>query len=311
MKRIAAVILLLFCFGCNSGIHYPEGGYDYPESIKADDTNFYYLPVRDSFSRRDSFFTIWYVKHFYLFFDEPNLSREYKGEDIFRLSHEYALGGSTIITLKRDSIIVKERVSDFNYIIDTNKLDKIEKVHYNLLQRRFSLYSVEYSFFQKRRIDSLLKLYPQLLDTKYYYSLFKKAEGRIDTIKMKYSVKRIAISHAQYSVLVNAINNSGYWKLPAQVECEAPPNDGGGYILEATTKKKYNYVGVTSCPGVSNIPLDKACQLLIDKAGLGDKLRVYWDGHIDSTDTSPIIVQDVNLENTFRKPKHKKKKRNH
>src|SRR5689334_3824860 len=57
--------------GCKNSINYPEGGYDYPK--KVEDSNYYYYPFQNVFSRRDSFWNgLMYVS--YKAFDEPNLS---------------------------------------------------------------------------------------------------------------------------------------------------------------------------------------------------------------------------------------------
>jgi hypothetical protein len=38
---------------CGARTHYPAGGYPYPEHFTEKDTNFYFYPVRDKFSRQD------------------------------------------------------------------------------------------------------------------------------------------------------------------------------------------------------------------------------------------------------------------
>jgi len=78
MQRLFTLILLcclVIAFaGCDGArIKYPEGGYDYPKNPTAKDARFYFYPLRDSFSRKDSFFKaaeFFYFRHLH----EPNLS---------------------------------------------------------------------------------------------------------------------------------------------------------------------------------------------------------------------------------------------
>lgn len=173
--RSAFAISILFILSCNSGIDYPEGGYDYVKDYKDEDTNFYFLPVRDSFSRTDSFYVFWDGYNTYKHYDEPNLSLKAETEDIIRLTYNWAFGGSTIISLKKNSIITKQPYPE-SYIHYANEdlLNPTEFEHLSLLEKHYPLDNNKLSGRKKRYLDSQIMVYPQLLDPRYYFSLRKK-----------------------------------------------------------------------------------------------------------------------------------------
>ncbi len=294
--RSAFAISILFILSCNSGIDYPEGGYDYVKDYKDEDTNFYFLPVRDSFSREDSFYAYWEGEITYNHYDEPNLSLQPEHEDIFRLTYHLAFGGTTIIVLKKDSIITKQPFpKSYIHYRNDDLLNEIEKEHLNLLER---YYPLENSKLSKRHVDSLVMLFPQLLDPRYYLSLSKKTIVT-DTTKPRYLLRKIAITDDQYYKIISDINKSGYWSLPVHVECIAPPMDGFGYWLETNTKNKYNIVFSGCCDNQRILPFAKACQAIVKLAGFDKDIFLYWDGVIGPPsvfDTIPMEVQDVELE---------------
>ena len=166
MRYTCLAILLYVLIGCNSGIKYPEGGYDYLKTIHPEDSNFYYRPVKDSFSTRDSFWNTWLAETFYKKIGEPNISLRALNEDVFRFHWSAALGGTYFITLKKDSLIVKS-----NFLIadtcNSGFLSPIEKEHLDFLGHYFPL-NRQFGRNMTRYIDSITKIYPQLLDIKYY-----------------------------------------------------------------------------------------------------------------------------------------------
>ncbi len=89
------------------GIQYPPGGYDYPVAVSGRDTNFYFYPIRNKFSRRDSFYTsLEYIIH--KAFDEPNLSLRPMPVETFRLYYSTAFRYCVFITLTKNWLTVKK-----------------------------------------------------------------------------------------------------------------------------------------------------------------------------------------------------------
>jgi hypothetical protein len=319
LMRIAIVaILTLFALSCKTGVDYPEGGYDYVKEYKPEDTGFYFLPVRDSFSIQDSFDMAWNSENIYSKLDEPNLSLKYSGHDVFRLIWSAPIGGFYLITLREHQITIKEMVgfdepiSNFANCYDTSKLNEVEKFHLRVLENNFPLQELKLSGWRKSYLDSLLKLYPQLLSSKYYYHLSKKIY--CNQLKPKFSINTISITREQYHRTVDAINESGYWKLPVLIDGEIMCTDAGSYSLEASTTRKYNYVSSMECLEKSNLAFDKACQELVKLAKLEDKITIYWDGsgnHIDSagSEGSELKVQEINMEPIQESPPKKSKKK--
>lgn len=244
--------ILLFVFtACKSDenlkIVYPEGGYPYLNDIKPEDSNFYFLPVRHTLSRRDSIIVLNYKKIFKAF-NELNLSLDPPAEDIFRFTYECPfIGEWTIITLTKDKIIIKEKKSGSPYKAPNEvALDSIEKLHYNLLESYYPLTEAKFSEWRKKHIDSLIKDYPQLLEPGYYIKMQEKVYSE-NQKPLEYSLKSIKIPRSKYQYIIQLINESGYWNMQYDVE-NCSIMDGSGFFLEAITKNKYKCTVFTLCP---------------------------------------------------------------
>lgn len=285
LMRIAIVaILILLVLSCKTGIEYPEGGYDYVKNYKPEDTGFYFLPVRDSFSRRDSFWNAYYSKFTYSKFSEKNLSLSPLGEDIFRLSLPYQNGWTIFITLTKDKIIVKKnRNCFFPCVEDTLALTPSQKLHYNI----FQIYGFPLTTRNKvgrmvpQSNDSLIKIYPELESAGYFLSLLKQVNNENS---YNFSVDTINIQENQFETAVTAINKSGYWSMPVHTNSELELSDcnmdGYIFILEANTKGKYNFVWAQNwCPRQNPVrrAFGKLCQELIKLAHLDKEFWVYHD----------------------------------
>ncbi|HMI63910.1 MAG TPA: hypothetical protein VK518_23500 [Puia sp.] len=303
---------LLFLIACHSQIRYPPGGYDYPKQVTYKDTNYYYCPIRDKESRRDSFRDAWAFKTF-RDFDEPNLSLEPMATDVFRLTYSEALDPTPyLIILKPGEIVVKtgKATDDFARYPDTNRLTPLERMQVLILDRNYPLNDKDTrrSEGRQRRLDSLGKVYPQLYDASFYYSLWEKEWTGAKPI-WTYTTKTIKITPKVYDHLVSTINASGFWQLPVEMPCEDPPFDGYGFILEANTRSKYNIVRAGCCDNIRRSPFANACQQLVHYAGLEEKIFLIPSNRTDTAKT-PLIIQDVQLEEVKeerRKPKQHRK----
>jgi hypothetical protein len=174
------------------------------------------------------------------------------------------------------------------YEQDTSALTEIENFHLTILRRRFPIETYTSIPIVKNYLDSLTKLYPQLLDSKYYYALYKKSITRNDE-KLTYSVKKIKITKQDYILLVSEINSSGFWNANYKVDCRNAPTNGYSFTLEANTRKKYKVVDITGCPG-DTTKLVKACQRILDFAQMKNELNLIWDWQAEEVplNDSPI-----------------------
>jgi hypothetical protein len=239
-------------------ISYPEGGYEYPKNPTAKDARFYYCPLKDSMSRKDSFSA---SLDFFLFtyLHEPNLSVRPYGQDVFRLVYSAALGGVYSITVTEANIVVKRENPDFKnfvYNVYQDKISVFDEVPENYrpnpekyllwqIKQKFPFDTARQSKRGKRIIDSLFKVHPNLKDADYCWNLINKKMAPSRYLKIDSTV--IPITKKDFRHIVDLINNSGYWQMPAQLECENYGSDGFGYSLEANTAAKYNYVSFGSC----------------------------------------------------------------
>lgn len=288
---------------CGARTHYPAGGYPYPEHFTDKDTNFYFYPVRDKFSRQDSFRDATAYMS-YRDLCEPNLSLKPMPNDIFRLSYQAALrDGPIIIILTRDSIVVKHghHTEEWESLPDTSRLDPLDRQLVRILDDNYPLDDKQRrrSVWRQHYLDSMGHLHPQLYDPAYYRSLIDK-EYPHSNLLFSYQRRSEKITSKDFDHLVQVINASGYWNLPIQIPCKSPPFDGWGYTLEANTAKQYNMVSSGSCDVTG--PFDRACQELINYAGLGKEIHLANDS---KADTAKIVVEPVQLEDIKEPPKRK------
>src|SRR5256885_14330253 len=105
---IQIIIVYFYLTGCDSAIKYPDGGYDYPQEINPKDTSFYFYPIKDLQTARDSFRTAYYSPIFFHSFNEPNLCLKPQKNIVFRLSYEEWQQQPVVILLTDNTIIVKK-----------------------------------------------------------------------------------------------------------------------------------------------------------------------------------------------------------
>ena len=267
MKFVALVSLIFLC-SCKESIEYPEGGYDYPKNITDEDTNFYYCPIKNIVSKRDSF-RISFNYLFYKPFDEPNLSLKPLAIVTFRLTYSTARGGGIIITLSDGLLTIKEGNPDTLYNRDTSKLTLIENRHLKLLDWQYPINTNGKKPRQKKYLDSMIKLYPQLLDLNYYQRLLEKVFVR-KYEKFRYDIESILLSKKSYNSLLKEINSSGFWILPYEIECPDDVADGYTIRLEANTKRKYQISSISGC-SIDNVKFTKVCQKIMSFSKLSRK----------------------------------------
>ncbi len=283
MKYSFTILFILFAT-CKTGIKYPDGGFDYPQNIADKDTSFYFYQLKNIESPKDAFQDT-YAYLFFQPFDEPNLSIKPQAKETFRLTYSTAFGESIIIIVKEDSIIVKKGSPVDLYDNDTSRLSEIEKFHLRLLRQRFPIDTTGKRMHVNHYLDSVTKLYPQLLDPAYYHKLYEKTIVR-NANKFTYPVARLSLAKQKYDSLIQQIYSSGFWSLPYKIECKDPPFDEDGFTLEANTKKKYKIVSVGGCPG-DTTKFTKACQKIVDLAKLNKEISLVWEGKtitVDSVD---------------------------
>jgi hypothetical protein len=137
-----------------------------------------------------------------------------------------------------------------------------------------------------------VKSKPQLSDLYYYRDLQNKSADA-GSQKFEYSIKEIPITNKMFVQLVNMINESGYWKLSHENICDYPPSDASTFILETNTPTKYKYVSSIECPGDTS-KYRKACQELINYAGMGKEIKLIWNGA--ATTAEPVKIKELKLQ---------------
>lgn len=295
-------------------MHYPPGGYDYPKQVAARDTDFYFYPIRNLVSRRDSMRDAMVYESFRAF-DEPNLSLRPMSTDIFRLTYGEALNRDIIIIiLNPKEIVVKSGKATHEYaqLPDTSRLDTLERRLVTLLDRYYPLdeKKTNRSAWRQHYIDSMGKRYPRLYDPIYYRSLWDK-EYAYSKPLFTYTSRKIRITPSDFDHLVSGFNSAGYWHLPVELPCQSPPMDGWGFTLEANTSSKYNIVSAGSCDDTDTTHFSQACQELIRYAKMDSVIHLAWDPKSDTAHFKPLVIQEApplkEVQDEPVKKKHKKK----
>jgi hypothetical protein len=250
MKHI--FFLIIVCsFSCNNHdkiatIDLPKGGFDFPKTISANDSNFYFYGIKDLQKPADSLRDAFFGQKMFKAFNEPNLSVKPFAKVTFRLTSEWESMIDYVITIIQDSIIVKKRTKT-SYVYKDN-MSQLERSHIDILFMNYPLIKNNRNIkeFKRRYLDSLIEIYPELLNRNYYRTLLDKMYIPYDSL-FSYSITKLPISESQYSELINLINSSGYWKMPYHFDCHDRAMDGSIDILEANTGNKYNVVK-SYCP---------------------------------------------------------------
>jgi hypothetical protein len=315
MTRSLPFYGFLLITACHSRDIFPAGGYPYPKHISDKDTNFYFYPIRNKISRSDSFHDALAFMS-YRELSEPNLSIKPMAEDEFRLTYQPALGpGPLIIAITKDSIIVKQGspTDEYMRLYEGIQLDTLEQRLVKLLDNNYPLddTSAHHSPGRRHYLDSMGRRYPKLYDPVYYRFLLDKEFAHTKPL-FTYTRKSIKTKQEDFDHFVALLNASGYWHLPITMPCPEAGFDGWGYTLEANTVLQYNNVSDASC-GADTSQFTKACQSLIDFAGLEKKIKMFYGGPSDTTARKPIIVEDIKLEDVKEpnQPKPKKLKTPH
>jgi hypothetical protein len=285
----ARLFLLFLCFcACRSQPSIPGGGYDYPTGLNPQDTNFYGYPIKDLLSKKDSFY--WYQHHkFYNALGEPNLSLKPLEHETYRFEYSTAFRDFVVITLADNSLIVKEGNSSDFLINDTSMLTPIENKHLELLWLNYPIDPAQKNPYKKAYLDSMTRLYPQLLQSSYFNYLIQKS-FRISKDASSYTTTKIPLPKKTFDSLINAINTSGFWQMPYEIECDQDMADGHGFQLEANTRHKYQVVSVQGCPDDTS-RFTKVCQRIIHYARPKTAVELIWSGK-----TSTVVPIDVQLE---------------
>lgn len=265
MKQRSLLILVTLILSCKNRteIDFPEGGYQYPIKIDSSDKLTYIYPIKDLLPRKDSFEMSYYFGFLFKSFDEPNLSIIPTEQSVFRLIWQHGFSRYTVIlTLQQNKITVKELETGYaTPYQDEEKLDSIEKEHLWLFKSFFPIDKYKENEFRKLYLDSLKNIYPQLLSVDYYKQLKIKASS-FGPEAFTYKTREIPITKRKYRHFVNLINQAGYWKMkPINIDCLGEATHQSGYILEAATSLRYNYVSFIDCNTSSQ--LEKACSELI------------------------------------------------
>jgi len=277
--RIGIFIFLFFCWSCNNSkkganinIIYPAGGYSFIDPTT--DTLFSEYPLKSIMPKKDSVRIAYYGYYFLKSFKEPNLSLRPSPTQIFRLVYEDR-ATECIVTLTETNIQIKQWKHGIVYPErDLDRLTDAEKNLYYIFERYFPLDEKKPFPQTQHRVDSLLKVYPELASTSYYQRLLDKVTDK-NIGDVTYSTDNIKICKSEFARLVNLINSAGYWSMPYEIHCNATPMDAGGFVLEANIGSKYNIVNSTHCPGdTSNYT--KACQEIIKAAKLDKKVNLVW-----------------------------------
>jgi hypothetical protein len=269
-------VLLLSCNTqhSNSKINFPAGGYTFAKEINIKDSSFPFYPVRSLETIMDSTFDAFYTKKLFEVFDEPNISLKPEKKPLFRILFREFKSPSYFIRITEEQIVIKKGLRVDYLHKDKTKLTELESEHLDILERGVPL-SRRLTVSRpsvKRYLDSLIKVYPDLLKEEYYNYLMQKAFTPLDN-PFTYSTKTISLGPSKFSDIVKKFETSAYWTLPVNLDCYDIPMDGYQFILEFNGGMKYNIVKFGSC-GDQPTAFRIVCRELIELAGLSKDIQL-------------------------------------
>jgi hypothetical protein len=232
------------------------------------------------------------------------------GTDVLRFTYGEALNPTMyIIRLTPTEMIVRiGTATDFYpYRPDTSNLSPLDRRLARILEYNYPIddTSIHHSSRRRHFLDSIGRIYPQLYSPVYYMSILRK-EYSLAKPWYRFSSRTIPLKAGEFDTLVSRINGSDYWQLPYDGPPREASFDGCYFSLEASTANQYNFVGTGSSRDTGGFA--KACQALVDFAGLERKIDLVWRPRSDTT-ARHIIVDDVQLEDVKPEPrKHHPKK---
>ncbi len=270
----AGIFITVLFFACNS----EKEGRWVPSS---DNAHFYAYPLRDSFSKRDSFQIASDVNHFFNSFEEDNISFSLPRQPIYRLV--YSPNGldcySAILTLTNEKMIIKETASGCPYSIRSiEKLDSQIHRNINLITDYFLL---EYKDTAKAALfrDSVNKIYPNAISFLSYQE-YEKAVYNFSNNGFRYTTRSVPLSQEQYHGFIRKIDSAGYWTMPITDErCIGETMHQGSSLLEAAVYEKYKNVKYRDCSRDSSA-FKKVINELLAFSGIERRYLLWREDHI-------------------------------
>lgn len=273
------IILSIFFFSCssqnsNQKINFPNGGYEFAKEINIKDSSFPFYPIRSMETIRDSTHDAFFTRKLLELFNEPNISLRPEKKPVLRIMYDDETRPVYFIRVDENQIIIKkgQRVDYMHNVEDS--LSTTEQFLLGVLKRGapISRRLKQAKLLEKRYLDSLIKLYPDLGKDEYYDYLMEKAFVPLDK-PFTYSTDYVSISTSKFYEMVNKLNKAAYWTLPIELDCMNSPSDGYGFILECNSGTKYNIVKFWSCSDEPST-FKMVCKELIELALLSKEIRL-------------------------------------
>ena len=283
MRNTFTLLFAVFLFACQSDnqLQFPEGGYPYREKTTSSDSSFYFVPIKDAISTRDSFYAAFYGYHFHQSFDEPNLSLQPPDKPIFRFTYENSyVGYGAVLTMTEKEIILKEVKTGYPIPLRNQEmLNETEQNHYWFLWEHFPIpeyrqQNIKQKPWRVHYVDSITATSPKLLNPAYFLQLWDKTIDYGDE-PFTYKQWQVPLTAKKFRHFVDIINNSGYWKMhPVTNNCPGEFTHPDGFSLEAIVPSKYHIVNYTQCYN-DTTRFAKACDELIKYAKLDESMKQW------------------------------------
>ncbi|WP_336516553.1 hypothetical protein [Pollutibacter soli] len=272
--REIVVILSLSLFSCsnstqNSPITFPDVGYLFVKQPDPKDSSFPFYPTRHLESIRDSTYDAFYLTKLLDVFDEGNISLRGQEKPILRVIIQPSVASPIQIIRFTEGEVVVKKGNRVDYLkLNTKNLSPIEEQHFQIfnggvpLSRRIR----ESNSVGKRFWDSIIKVYPQLMEDEYYEYIMDKAFDPLEG-SFTYSTRSIPFKRKQFKEMVDSLNSSGYWQLPIALGCRNMPTDGDLFIVESNSGSRYGVVKFSTCNDKPT-KLKKTIEKLLTYAGV-------------------------------------------
>lgn len=251
MRYIKFISILLILQACK--ISEPSHSKYISDSICLDTTT--YFPLDLAKNRGDSL--IIYGESAYLkAINEKKIYGCLLENDVLRLTYRRAFHEPVMIRITKDSLIIKY---DVEAIVDQSvyNMTKLSEDECEIWEA-FDEYDSYIRFDQTENADSILKLYPKILDSSYIKNLENKMYEP-EFVKHHLRTQKVKITKREYRILLDSIDMSTFW-MKDNFNHVFAGMDGSDYLLEVSTKDHYHFV----YDWQPNEDFKKVCKLLLN-----------------------------------------------
>lgn len=274
--KLAYLCIFILLLSCKSDLplKFPNRGYNFAEKINSIDSTFPFYPIRNLETIYDSSYDALFTNKLFEVFKEKNISLRPERIPLLRIIFKEFTSPIYFITIDENKIIIKHGLRvDYLQSLQEN-LSEIENLHLSIFEMGVPLTKRIKNArpSEKSFLDSITKIYPELLTEKYYRNLMEKVFKPLDK-PFEFSTKTIQFKKSRFQKILRKLEQSNFWNLPITLECKNRPSDGYSFTMEFNGGKNYMITNFGSCMDIET-EFKAVCKEIIKIAELNNEIRL-------------------------------------